>query len=163
VTFRFLNPQVVQVHITVDRATEISEEFDDQGEHYYGIWEYPFAGNIDNRGADHDLLGLGNQRYVHHSSARALFYVTSKKYGIYVESLAQAHYSMAQAGKTSFSFKDSQLKYDIIYGPSYGEVLNRYNALAGPAFMPPLWAFGSIWWRDDEHDDLRDGFRFLLP
>jgi alpha-D-xyloside xylohydrolase len=156
VSFRFLNPQVLQVQITHDRATEISEEFDDQGEHYYGIWEYLFGGNIDNRGADHDFLGLGNQRYVHHSSARAPFYVTSKKYGIYVESLAQAHYSMAQAGKTSFSFKDSQLKYDIIYGPSYGEVLSRYNTLAGPAFMPPLWAFGSIWWRDDEHDDLRD-------
>jgi hypothetical protein len=77
-TFRFLNPQVVQVHITVDRATEISEEFDDQGEHYYGIWEYPLGGNIDNRGADHDFLGLGNQRYMHHSSARAPFYVTSK-------------------------------------------------------------------------------------
>ncbi len=22
--------------------------------------------------------------------------------------------------------------------------------------MPPTWAFGSIWWRDDEHDDLRE-------
>lgn len=156
VIFRFLNPQVLQVRITHDRASEISEEFDDQGEHYYGIWEYPFGGNIDNRGADHDFLGLGNQRYVHHSSGRAPFYVTSKKYGIYVESLAQAHYSVAQAGKTSFSFKDAQLKYDMIYGPSYADVFNRYNALAGPSFMPPLWAFGSIWWRDDEHDDLRD-------
>jgi hypothetical protein len=57
--------------------------------------------------------------------------------------------------KTSFSFFDSQLKYNIIYGPSYPEVLNRYNAMAGPSIMPPTWAFGSIWWRDDHHDDLR--------
>jgi alpha-D-xyloside xylohydrolase len=156
VNFVFVKPEVLQVQISYERANEISEEFNDRGEHYYGIWEFPFGGNIDNRGADQDFRGLGNQRYVHHASARAPFYVTSRKYGIYVDSLALGHYSIAQAGKTSFSFKEPQLKYEIIYGPSYAEVLNRYNAMAGPAFMPPLWAFGTIWWRDDEHADLRD-------
>jgi len=157
VSFTFIKPEILQVVITYggERPNEFSEQFNDQDEHYYGIWEYPFGGNLDNRGADRDFLGLGNQRYVHHASVRAPFYVTSKKYGIYIESLAQGHYAIAQAGKTSFSFKDGQLKYHIIYGPSYAEVLNRYNALAGPAIMPPTWAFGSIWWRDDEHDDLR--------
>ncbi len=155
VAFRFLNPHVLQVEISYSPANGISEELNDQGEHYYGIWEYPFGGNIDNRGADQDFRGLGNERYVHHASARAPFYVTSRKYGIYVESLAPGHYSIAQAGKTSFTFKDSQLKYDIIYGLSYADVLNRYNGIAGPAFMPPLWAFGTIWWRDDEHEDQR--------
>jgi len=81
--------------------------------------------------------------------------MTSNKYGVYVESLAQAHYAVAQAGKSTFSFKAAQLKYDVIYGPSCADILNRYNALAGPAFMPPTWAFGSIWWRDDQHADLR--------
>ena len=155
VSFSFLKPGVLQVHLAYGQATEVSEQFRDQGEHYYGIWEYPFGGNIDNRGADHDFLGLGNQRDVHHASARAPFYVTSKRYGIYVESLSQGHYAVAQAGKTGFSFKGSQLTYDIIYGPSYAEILDRYNQMAGPAFMPPLWAFGTIWWRDDQHDDLR--------
>jgi len=158
VKFTFVRPEVLEVHITYEQGspTEISEAFNDQGEHYYGIWEYPYGGHIDNRGADADFLGLGNARYVHHSSARAPFYVTSRRYGIYVQSLAQAHYAIAQAGKTVFSFKDSELKYDIIYGSSYAEVLDRYNAMAGPSFMPPTWSFGTIWWRDDEHDDLRD-------
>jgi len=157
VSFGFLKPGILQVSISYKDASpsEISEEFNDQGEHYYGIWEQPFGGSLDNRGADHEFLGMGNERYVHHASARAPFYMTSKGYGIYVESLAQAHYAVAQAGKTTFSFKDSHLTYDIIYGPSYADILNRYNALAGPAFMPPLWAFGSIWWRDDHHADLR--------
>jgi len=156
VSFAFVRPGVLQIQITYDPATEISEEFKDQGEHYYGIWEYPFGGNIENRGADHDFIGLGAERHVHHASARALFYMTSRGYGIYVESLALGHFSIAQAGRTSFSFKDSHLTYDVIYGPSYSEVMNRYNAIASPAIMPPLWAFGTIWWRDDEHDDLRD-------
>lgn len=158
VRFMFVRPEVLQVHITYEQATptEISEAFNDQGEHYYGIWEYPHGGHIDDRGADAAFQGMGNARNVHHASARAPFYVTSRNYGIYVESLALGHYAIAQAGKTVFSFKEGQLKYDIIYGPSYAEVLNRYNAMAGPAFMPPPWAFGTIWWRDDEHEDLRD-------
>jgi alpha-D-xyloside xylohydrolase len=157
VSFSFVKPEVLQVSITHKGASpsEISEEFNDQGEHYYGIWEHPFGGSLDNRGADRDFLGMGNERYVHHASARAPFYMTSNRYGIYVESLAQAHYAIAQAGKTTFSFKAAQLKYHIIYGPSYADILNRYNALAGPAFMPPTWAFSSIWWRDDQHADLR--------
>src|SRR5271154_6067498 len=158
VSFRFLRPEVLQVLVSYEHAapSEVSEEFDDHGEHYYGIWEYPFGGNIDNRGADRDFLGLRNQRYVHHSSVRAPFYATSRRYGIYVETTAQGHYAIAQAGKTSFSFRDKELKYDIICGPSYADIFERYNAIAGPSVMPPDWAFGSIWWRDDEHEDLRD-------
>jgi alpha-D-xyloside xylohydrolase len=157
VTFRFVKPEVLQVTLSFNSGipTQISEEFNDQGEHYYGIWEMPFGGNIDNRGADHDFLGIRHQPDVNYSSARAPFYATSRKYGIYVQSTGQGHYSIAQAGKTSFNFHDAQVKYDIIYGPSYEEIFKRYNEIAGPSVMPPLWAFSSIWWRDDEHDDLR--------
>jgi alpha-D-xyloside xylohydrolase len=157
VTFTFLKPEVIQLLLTFKDAppNQIREEFNDQGEHYYGIWEYPFGGNVDDRGGDRDFFGFEHLPGTNYANARAPFYFTSRKYGIYVESVAQGHYSIAQAGKTSFSFKDPQLKYDIIYGPSYAEILNRYNAIAGPPVMPPDWAFGSIWWRDDNHEDLR--------
>jgi alpha-D-xyloside xylohydrolase len=157
ISLTFIRPERVQVVLTFKNGVpaEIKEEFADQGEHYYGIWEMPFGGNIDNRGADHDFLGIRHQADVNYSSARAPFYVTSKKYGIYVESTAKGHFTVAQAGKTSFSFFDTQLKYDVLYGPSYSEVLKRYNSIAGPAIMPPAWAFASIWWRDDHHEDLR--------
>ena len=157
VRFTFVKPEILQVLLTFKDTppAEIREEFNDQGEHYYGIWEYPFGGNIDNRGADRDFIGFEHLPDVNYANARAPFYVTSKKYGIYVESEAQGHFSIAQAGKTSLSFKEPQLKYDVIYGPSYAGVLRRYNELAGPSIMPPTWAFGSVWWRDDHHEDLR--------
>jgi alpha-glucosidase (family GH31 glycosyl hydrolase) len=157
VTFSFTSPQVLQVKIASDDSAsgEIYQEFKDQGEHYYGIWEYPFAEGIDNRGVDQDFLGFRHGPDVNYDSARAPFYMTSKKYAVYVESTAQAHYTIGKDGKTSFSFAEPQLTYDVIYGPSYADMLNRYNALSGPAFMPPLWAFNSIWWRDDNHEDLR--------
>jgi alpha-glucosidase (family GH31 glycosyl hydrolase) len=157
VTFRFLAPEVLEVTLAFNGGipAEIAEEFTDAGEHYYGIWEMPFGGNIDNRGADHDFLGIRHQPDVNYSSARAPFYATSRKYGIYVQSTGAGHYRIAEAGKTSFRFDDTRLRYDIIYGTSYAEIFKRYNALAGPPVMPPLWAFSSIWWRDDQHEDLR--------
>ena len=157
VVFRFSTPEILQVTLAFNGGvpTQISEEFNDQGEHYYGIWEMPFGGNIDNRGADHDFLGMRHQPDVNYSSARAPFYVTSRKYGIYVRSSSRGHYTIAQAGKTSFNFHDRQLRYDIIVGPDYASIFKGYNELAGPSVMPPSWAFSSIWWRDDEHDDLR--------
>lgn len=157
ITFTFKTPEAVQVKLAFDdkASGETYEEFNDQNEHYYGIWEYPFAQGIDNRGVDQDFLGFRHGPDVNYSGARAPFYMSSKKYAVYVESTAQGHYAIAKEGKTSFSFSESPLTYDVIYGPSYAEMLNRYNSLAGPAFMPPLWAFSSIWWRDDNHEDLR--------
>src|SRR3984893_11648209 len=123
ITFTFTRPEIVQVLLTFKNGVpaEIREEFTDQGEHYYGIWEMPFGGNIDNRGADHAFLGIRHQPDVNYASARAPFYFTSKKYGVYIESTAKGHFAIALAGKTSFSFFDTQLKYDVLYGPSYSD------------------------------------------
>ncbi|MFZ0233553.1 MAG: TIM-barrel domain-containing protein [Candidatus Acidiferrales bacterium] len=153
----FTKPEIARVTLSYEggNCESIYQEFDDHGDHYYGVWEYPFGGNIDNRGAYEDFDGSRQLPDVNYSNARAPFYVTSRKYGIYVESTALGHFAFSQSGETSFSFRDKRLTYDIIYGPAYADVLNRYNAMAGPAFMPPTWAFESIWWRDDEHDDLR--------
>lgn len=159
VRFAFLDPATLQVVLSCEKGTPsgISEDFKDQGEHYYGIWEEPFGADLDNRGLREDFLGVQHEPNGNYTSARAPFYVTSRKYGLYVESVAQGRYSVARAGKTSFSFDDSTLKYDIIYGPSYAEIFARYNKMAGASIMPPTWAFNPIWWRDDYHDDFRGG------
>jgi alpha-glucosidase (family GH31 glycosyl hydrolase) len=157
VKFTFTSPEVLQVLLTYSGGTptNVKEQFNDQGEHYYGIWGYHLgtSGSLDNRGADEDLLGLQTYSDINYSSARAPFYATSKKYGIYAESMAKGHYTVAVSSKTSFAFDSPQLQYDIIYGPTYADILGRYNTLAGPSFMPPTWAFDSIWWRDDHHND----------
>jgi hypothetical protein len=61
VSFSFLKPEILQVSITYKDASpsEISEEFNDQGEHYYGIWEQPFGRSLDNRGADRIFSAWG--------------------------------------------------------------------------------------------------------
>ncbi len=158
VAFTFSSPEVLQVSLTHNQnvPVQVKEQFDDQQEHYYGIWEYPFGGNLDNRGNDAELLGVGQNTGSYYTSARAPFYVTSRRYGIYAQSTAQGHYTVAVGGKTSFSFRAPQLRYHVIYGPAPAQVLARYAAVAGGPFMPPTWAFDSIWWADDFHADLHN-------
>jgi len=94
VKFTFTSPEVLQVLLTYNSGTptNVKEQFNDQSEHYYGIWGYHLgtSGNLDNRGADADLLGFQTNSDINYSSARAPFYATSKKYGIYAESVAKA-------------------------------------------------------------------------
>jgi len=154
IRFRFTSPEVLQVRITYEHAKleNVTETFQDQGEHYYGLWEH-VDGGIDNRGVDQEMLGLRHVQDVNYPSARAPFYVTSRGYGIYTQSDARGRYKIAIKGETIASFDDDKLQYSIIYGPSYAQILERYNKLSGGSFMPPLWAFDSIWWRDDHHKD----------
>ena len=71
--FRFRSPEVLQSTFSFHDGIpgEIREEFRDQGEHYYGIWEMPISGALDNRGADQDFLGMRPHPGVNYSSARA--------------------------------------------------------------------------------------------
>ena len=147
VQFSFTSPQVLQIQLSANGTgpDSIQEQFIDQGEHYYGIWEYPFTGNIDNRGANQDLNGVQDMPDEGHANARAPFYLTSLKYGVYVQTTAFGHYNVALNGVTQWVFDSAQLTYDVIYGPSYQQILTRYNSMAGPPVFPPLWALDSIW------------------
>lgn len=156
--FEFSSPEVIEVTISPEKffPEALEERFeDDPQQHYYGVWETVHGGNLDNRGAASEFSGTIAGDGVYYSSGRAPFYVTSKKYGIYIRSLVTGRFSFGVGGSTSFSSQQadtSDLKYDIIYGPSYGEIFARYNQMAGPAFLPPLWAFDTGWWRDDAHE-----------
>jgi alpha-glucosidase (family GH31 glycosyl hydrolase) len=156
VRFDFKTPDRIELTIKAQDASRITQTFADQGEHYYGLWEYAFGGRLDNRGVSADMLGVRDKPDVNFSNGRAPFYMTSKKYAVYAETFAKGHFALAQLGRTSFTFDVPELKYHIIYGPKYADMLKTYNEIAGPSIMPPLWAFGSFWWRDDDHPGLLD-------
>ena len=135
-------------------VNSVSEEYIDGGEEYYGVWEYPRGGAISNRNADCDLLGYTNDHGTNYANARAPFYMTTKMYGIYVPSFAKGRYYFAKDNKSGFIFEGNNLDYYFINGNNYEEILFTFNLLSGPAFIPPTWAFDSIWWRDDDYNDM---------
>jgi alpha-glucosidase (family GH31 glycosyl hydrolase) len=158
VQWTFVNPAVVQVQLSHAKAKSVTEAFVDQGERNYGLWEYSYYGTggaLDNRGANNQpLLGLsGPPVGSGDPSGRAPFYLTSRKYGVYADTLAHGRATVAVEKRTSLTFDTGQLTYYVIYGPAPADVLAHYNRLAGGSLMPPLWAFDPIWWRDDHHAD----------
>jgi alpha-D-xyloside xylohydrolase len=158
VLFTFAQADVLRVDLSHDAGTATStrERFTDQNEKYYGLTEYPFAaGVLDNRGLDLDLFGNPATAWVSTGfcNARAPFYFTTRKYGIYTESTAFGHYTVAVSGNTSFSFNEPRIKYHILYGKPQ-QILQSYTTIADGVYMPPDWAFGTIWWRDDHYQDL---------
>src|SRR5207237_427 len=57
VTFTFVDPEVIQARLNYNNGTptNIKEQFVDQGERNYGIWEFSYwgtGGALDNRGAN---------------------------------------------------------------------------------------------------------------
>ncbi|MDR3607990.1 MAG: glycoside hydrolase family 31 protein [Oligoflexia bacterium] len=158
---RFIHPEVAEVTVSGGdaKAKAIEVRFRDSSDHFYGVWEAAHynsggrSGGIDNRGSRGPFMGTLVTRDVNYSSARAPFFMMRsgpRFYGIYVKSTALGSFSFEKA--PSFSFNGSELQYDVIFGASYADILSRYNELAGPSVMPPLWAFGTGWWRDDAHE-----------
>ncbi|MFP4224645.1 MAG: TIM-barrel domain-containing protein [Phycisphaeraceae bacterium] len=153
VHFSYPSPDVLKVVVTADDAEAISQYFKDQGEHVYGIWENPFSDGLDNRGVEEDFLGVEKGKGAAWVSGRAPFYVTSAGYGVYTESRAKGRYRVAIEDQTGFTFEEPTLTYYIIHGPSYRDIMQRYCDIAGGPIMPPDWAMGSIWWRNDHLKD----------
>jgi alpha-D-xyloside xylohydrolase len=151
--FTFPSPDQLHINLSVTgtQPTSIQERFTDQSEHYYGVWETAYPTNLDNRGISASYNGVESTtaKDVFASSARAPFYMTSKNIGVYVPTQSSGQFTFAVSNNTSFSFNQSSLSYDVMYGSDYKQILGQYRALAGPSLMPPDWAFGTIWWRDD--------------
>jgi len=43
--------------------------------------------------------------------------------------------------RVQFSLPGEELTYDVIYGETPKEILNRYTALTGRPALPPAWSF----------------------
>jgi alpha-glucosidase (family GH31 glycosyl hydrolase) len=170
VQFTFSRPDVLTVTISGagdDAPEAIRERFVDNDERYYGVWEHGYEDrNLDNDGLGFDIRNVRESDgwnfsgddddidKVYAASARAPFYMTNTGIAVYAETLARGRYEFDQDDKTGFEFQTPELTYHVITG-DYKQILNTYNAIAGPSFRPPDWAYGSIWWRDD-HKDVPD-------
>lgn len=74
------------------------------------------------------------------------FYMTSKGYGVFVNSPAKVSFEIGteQVERAQFGVPGEDLDYFVILGPTPKEVLDRLGALSGRPALPPLWSFG-LW------------------
>ena len=114
-------------------------------EHFYGFGE-KFT-NFDKRGQwlemwNYDAHGVNSER----AYKNVPFFVSSRNYGLFVDSVTPIRFDMAATNLATFSVvvPDVALDYYVIAGANPMEVIRRYGDLLGKPILPPKWAFG-LW------------------
>ncbi|HEV2473773.1 MAG TPA: hypothetical protein VGS41_13945, partial [Chthonomonadales bacterium] len=76
----------------------------------------------------------------------APFYLTNRGYGVFVNDPGRVEFEVAseKVSCVQFSVPGEQLEYFVVYGPTPGEILEKYTQLTGRAALPPRWSFG-LW------------------
>jgi len=114
-------------------------------EHLYGFGE-KFT-RLDKRGQHlvswtYDAYGCSTER----SYKNIPFFMSTKGYGIFINSTCKIVYDMGAESCVSYSFEvmDSILDFFFIYGPTFKDILYKYTEITGRAPVPPKWSFG-LW------------------
>jgi alpha-D-xyloside xylohydrolase len=73
------------------------------------------------------------------------FYLSSRGYGIVVDSGMPVEFDMAQSTHSCVQIlvPDDLIDYYVLAGPAPADVLDRYDRLTGRPLLPPKWAFGT--------------------
>jgi len=117
----------------------------DYDEHFYGFGER--GSSLDAKGLDipvwaYDCVGNHTPRMY----KGIPFFMSSKGYGIYVNTSAPTRFDMGQwsfVSYTMYALADS-LDYFFIYGPEFKSILPEYTRITGRPQLPPKWSFG-LW------------------
>lgn len=74
------------------------------------------------------------------------FYISSRGYGIFVNSSDKVSYEIASdtVSKVSFTVPGERLEYFVIGGENLEEVISNYTTLTGKPALPPAYTFG-LW------------------
>jgi alpha-D-xyloside xylohydrolase len=126
---------------------KISESFvPDASEHFTGLGHGYFG-----RASGIDLKGQVIERNygTKHGDQSPLivpFYLSSKGYGIFVNSTCENRFSFNHDGKYGFSIDNTggsaRMDYFVIVGPSFAQILESYTQLTGRPRFPPMAIFG---------------------
>ncbi len=114
------------------------------GESIYGLGERfgPFVKN----GQVVDIWNKDGGTMSEQAYKNIPFYLSSRGYGVFVDSPAKVSYEIGSEVNTriQFSVTGQSLEYLVIAGPTPKDVLNRYTALTGRPPQVPAWSYG-LW------------------
>lgn len=117
----------------------------DYDEHFYGFGER--GSKLDAKGLDiplwvYDCVGNHTPR----SYKGIPFFMSSKGYGIYVNTAAPTRFNMGEWSFISYTMYTlaNSLDYFFIYGPEFKDILPEYMNITGIPQLPPKWSFG-LW------------------
>ncbi len=74
------------------------------------------------------------------------FIVSDRMYGLFFDNRYPANLDLGSAdpGKTLYSTQGGRLRYYLMAGNTFGQIMDQYTHLTGKQKMPPLWTLGYI-------------------
>lgn len=98
---------------------------------------YPFSPDwapLNHRGKALHMTGLTS-----HRSYYIPFFLSSRGYGLFVNTLTRSHWDLAKTHQDRYAIAMAQEALDVylIRGPSFRDILTRYTELVGRPSMPP--------------------------
>jgi alpha-D-xyloside xylohydrolase len=115
----------------------------DAGEHFFGFGE-KFSG-LDQSGRSVRTLTFDDPGVKgDHSYKVAPWFISTRGYGFHLDSSAESHFDMraTQPDRYVVTLLHSTLRFNVVYGPNLADVIRRFTAYSGRAFLPPPWVFG---------------------
>ena len=156
-----ITPSIARVEVNTTSLFTGAKFAIANGEKLFGIWEYPWNGEIMNKNVTFDLKGVGDSEGINWSNARAPFFISSFGYGIYADTLAMGSFNLSGPNHAQFIFNTSNLVYYCILpqGTPYNfkSILAQYMNVSSKIEMPPDSAYGPTFWSDDFEQDFHDG------
>jgi alpha-glucosidase len=117
-------------------------------EHFYGLGEKPM--HLDHR---REFLSMWNTDNAFREGQDPVyqdipFYIgleNGRAYGIFFDNTWRSYFDIGnkQTQYVEFGADDGDLDYYFMYGPSMGQVVERYVDLTGHIPLPPRWALGN--------------------
>lgn len=125
--------------------TYIREQFDTTvGEYFYGFGE-KFT-TFTKNGSTVDIWNADGGTCSDQSYKSVPFYVSSRGYGVFVNSSDRVSYEVCSdtVSKVSITVPGENLQYFVIGGENLTEVLKGYTDITGKPALPPAFSFG-LW------------------
>ncbi|KAF1949457.1 hypothetical protein CC80DRAFT_598911 [Byssothecium circinans] len=169
-SYTFITPSVARIMLNTSNAFHGAHFTSaSSSARFFGVWEYPFNGKIDNKNVSFDLKGVGNEVGINWSNARAPFFLSSEGYGVYADTLKMGSYDFREEGEVRFVFNSSSLVYYIILpglapsnstattpSSSLKSIIEQYTSLSARSEMLPTSGLGPTFWSDDFTQDFHN-------
>jgi alpha-glucosidase (family GH31 glycosyl hydrolase) len=145
-TIKFFSDPKWAEHVTIN--------MEDKGEHFFGILEPLYPNNRkspDLRGevVDVDIEGHGDQYYENYADAWSAFFMTDKGYASFFDTFAKGKYKLGINNETWLYHHTGKLEWYIFVGNNGDEILKEYYGIIGKPKYIPMWACGTMAWRDE--------------
>ncbi|MBN1171022.1 MAG: alpha-xylosidase [Micromonosporaceae bacterium] len=130
-----INGEVVAYHESFTAAAD--ERFVGFGEKFTELnkrGQHPLMWHFDASGSD------SNRSY-----KNVPFYYSSRGYGVLVDSGAPVEFDVCHSthGCVQIVVPDDLIDYYVLAGPTFSEIIDRYNRITCRPTLPPKWAFGT--------------------